>query len=131
MSLNELEPIDALRAVELLEKAVAERGEEWVYQRVHDPLYDFCGDGVCLYVNEGQPSCLVGMALVLHGVPVQRLEEINRVGAGALHDHFAEVVAASAAEVFREAQTAQDSGATWGDALSAARSRAADFGVSV
>lgn len=123
--------IDKARALRLLEEAVAERGESYLYGTP---------DGSCVYVTkDGQPSCGVGLALAKAGVPADVLAYIdyNRDGAyesnrfdetqiDALDivDYLREkdvVIEAEAAEVFRTFQREQDLEIPWGAALDEAK----------
>lgn len=121
------EVIDAARAVELLEKAVAERGEQYVYAKVFDasaPEWSVPHGYVCVYVDpaDGQPSCMVGLALSLAGVTTEELLNVNDTSAASLPGERLSVeVSPAAATVFENAQQMQDMGATWGNALAAAR----------
>ena len=109
-----------------LEAVVAERGADWVYP---DEWRD---DGVCRYVVDGCPACIVGAALAHLGVPVDVLAvfetsaamltyELGELG----HVHKDDDQWATAALV--RAQFVQDGSppdrppGTWGEALVAAR----------
>jgi hypothetical protein len=85
--------------------------------------------GKCLYAifDEGAdrvvPSCIVGTALHSRGVPAGVLASMNRCGsveevysnAEEFDAYF--VLTGGAFEVLQAAQTAQDTGRTWGTAL--------------
>lgn len=114
------EKIDVPRALELLEECVAERGADYVYGYPPEGGLD------CLYVfrdvngePEG-PGCIAGMVLNKLSIDVPREWEgttFNGLPAS-------EVFTPAAAGVIREAQARQDNGATWGEALEAAKQRA-------
>lgn len=99
---------DALRA---LNQAVADKGYNHVYERIH---------AVCYNVWEGKPDCIVGHALVYLGVPVEWFETDSLCNDGA-----SDVCSAlfrddmfrfddDAIELFRSAQDSQDNASTWG-----------------
>lgn len=104
---------DAIRA---LREAVAERGEDYVYQ-----LLD---GGACLYVHNEAPSCGVGLALSKLGVPLSILKQMDDYGLGSSMDDASPVLHENgyalergAYAAFREFQHTQDSGVKWGAAL--------------
>ena len=104
----------AREALELLEKAVATRGEDFVYQKRL---------GGCLYVYQGKPDCLIGVALIdFAGWPLSDLERFCPVASVARE--FPGRIGADAVAVLQAAQDAQDAGETWGQALRAARNKA-------
>lgn len=124
-----MERINARRALELLTDVVDAYGEGTVYAK----MACFCSDRgcdetlVCTYAYEGEPSCMVGHALIRAGATVGQLEELDRNGGGAgmLDDPnlspIWENVTRGAVGVFFAAQVRQDQGDTWGSALAAAR----------
>lgn len=85
--------------------------------------------GECVYADGGKPVCLVGTALVEAGVPVLALERMDRQqnGDGGSIDkpRVLEILASDgevtleprALALFRTAQSYQDDGGTWGDAV--------------
>lgn len=105
---------DALRA---LEEAVAEKGEDFVYERVEN------GHGflTCQYVVGGAPSCIAAHALVRLGVPVGDLASLEGQTPSGLADAGVIDADAEAIKVLDQAQSAQDAGETWGAALATAR----------
>lgn len=110
-----LETIDEQRALDLLAKAVTERGEDYVYERVNrDALHA----GQCLYGEHGQPSCMVGMALYLHGLPGRALDHLAGAAADLYHD--LDFLTPEASQVFERAQQHQDNGKSWGEAYEVA-----------
>lgn len=138
--------IDKSKALELLHKAVDEKGNDYVYPR---------GTGLasqtCTYERNGEPSCIVGHALAYVGVPVEHLkvldslsdpaigndttiatlEEDYEVGAEAsyfdpetdigpsawLETNDDVVLTEEALLVFATAQNRQDAGTPWGEAV--------------
>lgn len=105
------------KTVELLNETVQEFGEDYVYSRNDE--------GRCVYVQDGQPSCLVGHVLVKAGVPLERLEaaDSNFGGTGAdvlirqINREGAVKVDGKARTALAEAQYTQDHGNTWGLAV--------------
>src|SRR5690606_14659629 len=103
-------------AVRLLKKVVAERGDEFVYKE----------DSGCFYAHNGGPSCGVGLALHMAGVPVNVLSEMDRIDQSEisntetldvlalLHDM---TLTPTAVQVFQRFQSNQDSGLEYGAAL--------------
>lgn len=108
----------AQQALELLEKAVATRGEDYVYPK--RPSINNDPTPTCLYAYQGKPDCLIGVALSIAGWTIEELV--------ALEDHgvrYAPALAANVSDaarlVFQAAQNVQDGGSTWGAALDNAR----------
>jgi len=96
-----------------LEEAVAERGEDYVYDE-HDD------GGHCVYVKDGRPSCLVGNALVKLGViTVEELVPFETKSANYVTRALNAPVAVQAA--LCRAQAVQDDGEPWGAALEQAK----------
>lgn len=98
-----------------IEKAVADKGADYVYNPRHDRT--------CVYTEDGEPSCIVGTALVNLGFePNPKWDTAPRSGvfedtaADTILPHFfdipGDVVLAA-----RKAQIEQDNGGTWGQAL--------------
>lgn len=119
------EMIDARRALELL-CDVVDGNEDFVYHE--DPRV-----GMCRYVLDGQPSCLVGHVLVRAGWTVEQVADLDPVrdgyiytggvSAGELFGTFPEYFTVDAVRVLAAAQSAQDMQSSWGEALEYARSR--------
>lgn len=130
--------LSADQAIELLEAAVATRGAEYNYRFTAQE-----GSGAtCLYIRNGEPSCLVGVALVTEGVPIEVLtyidefthdcenecledcteSSIGSIWAGqVLRDRAGLMLSDEARWVLSSAQIYQDTGRTWGEALEAAK----------
>lgn len=109
------------RAVELL-KEVAEERPDFVYAPPND-------QGACVYVHEGEPSCIVGHVLVRMGVPTEHLDfdvPDNIPTAIGLLSRLEETglvdVNSDDAWVLERAQREQDSGVPWGKAVKMALS---------
>lgn len=122
---GDLAAIDGPKALELLRAAVATRGPDYVYKPP--------SSGHCVYVADGKPSCVVGVALAIHGVPIAQLQKLDGqekggTSAAGLDSHLS-FVNREAASVLGAAQAVQDEAyidqlfdptCTWGAALIAA-----------
>jgi hypothetical protein len=110
--------IDKAKALQLISKAVDQNGADYV-----DP-YAAEGAG-CFYASGGQPSCIVGTAYALAGATIEQVVAMDSQYGGVIDTMPEHVIpietTPGAIEVFAVAQTAQDNGQTWGDALRAAR----------
>jgi hypothetical protein len=105
------------KAVSLIREAIAEKGEDYVYEKIDDG---------CYYVHGGQPSCLVGHVLVRAGVNMDLLE-----AEGGLYDAhgYADALCGEleregiltagrrTIRLLNEVQYNQDRGVSWGAAL--------------
>ncbi|WP_025157226.1 hypothetical protein [Leifsonia aquatica] len=118
--------IDRDRAIELMERAVAEKGADYVYD-----LSDEYGTGIaCFYVRGGKPSCIVGHALHYAGVDIETLVELDSP-AGYSSTSIESIIendrvpglsfTAEARAALRTAQSAQDLRETWGHSLDLAK----------
>ena len=111
-------------ANELLDKAIAERGADYVY----NPPEEMASQGQCYYVHGDQPGCIVGHVLNLFGVSLETLSTVEG------NDAFYAIrkLLPSTSEVVREfltdIQHNQDNGMRWGEAVNEAR---AEFGMAV
>lgn len=101
--------------IEALRRAVEERGPDYVYERPFDPARQ---DTLCLYRDPitDEPSCLIGLA-ISYIYPDLRLKEYTGVS-GSFTD--IENIEGGAMLIASYAQSVQDSGGTWGEALKAA-----------
>lgn len=133
MTSTEKPTIDAERALSLMERAVEKMGVDYTY-----PAGDPDGSiNTCVYVRDGEPSCLVGHALFIAGIDIDALADLDtysetdvstlargneEVGQEPVLPRLA-VLSGDAVEVFQTAQMDQDQGRTWGEALSHARRR--------
>ena len=100
---------------EAIEAVVAEKGEDFVYDvEVH-------GDGAnCLYVKDGQPSCIVGHVMARLGYPLDMF--IGLEGQTPITGPFLDVFSGlpgHVAAALNSAQIRQDGGKTWGESLDA------------
>lgn len=79
------------------------------------------GDGppACRYVHDGAPDCLAGTVLHRHGIPLSQLSGQEGVAADYLPSRWLD---SDAAELLAEAQSVQDRGDPWRDALAEAES---------
>ena len=102
--LSELTPETFLEA---LRECVAEAGEDYVYK------------GSCVYALGGKPSCLIGKALAKLGVPITTLEWMDEFGDTSAKSMlpYLGVYNDKVRRMAYAAQTAQDTGFTWGFAL--------------
>ena len=111
-------------ALDLLAKAVAKRGEDYVYEKL-----DYASGLECRYAHRGAPSCLVGEVLFEAGITLAALVRFDRDEIGnpsALVDTDSLDIPFATAFALDRAQQAQDTGKTWGAALQAARDYVAD-----
>jgi hypothetical protein len=101
-------------ALSLLERAVKERGEDYVYHRAY---------GACWYFLHGQPSCGVGLVLSWLGVKPEQARE--KAGAtitlADLRNKRILDASPSATALLLRFQYWQDQGRPWGTALASAR----------
>jgi hypothetical protein len=117
--------IDQARALKLMDQAVEERGGSFVY---YDQFAESYREyGTCRYQVDGQPACLVGLALSKAGLTVEELELLEGSSIQASYEQGrlpAErlEITHEALKVLELAQTLQDNDATWGEALESARS---------
>lgn len=117
--------IDKTTCMELLDKAVAERGEEYIYA---SPVKSLFGEPKCVYVDtstgERRPSCLVALVLYMAGVPLSKLEIYENVPARTMLKGLSDQNVIKSTPVVREAlnksQREQDMGSTWRSARASA-----------
>ena len=104
-----------------MREAVAERGAGFVYPEQGSELAKQgwrSGGVTCVYaLPSGEPGCLIGLAL--HKIDPELLESVRSslVPAQQVLQHMLGVQDYALAYAAREAQEAQDSGKTWGEAL--------------
>ena len=112
-------------ASELIDRAIAERGEDFVYQ------------DSCVYETLGDPSCMVGRVLAKAGVPIETLRMMDMVDKWSPVNEYGEriytttdfatvvqsgkfsnafTVDNGALELLHEAQVRQDNRDPWGEA---------------
>lgn len=136
--------ITAEQALDALEKAVALKGPDYVYTDqatgIRADSEEWHGTGIgCRYAGpDGEPACIVGTALSIIDQAVFDVVRECEAEEGSFPvidlcegtgDVPVVVAAADAVWVFRCAQVAQDGGATWGEALKAAREYATEIEV--
>lgn len=119
--------VEEVRA--LIVRAIEEKGADYRYQmptQVDRETGDEWQD--CVYVANGQPSCLVGHVLVMAGVPMLDIAPFEGTSAdatwgslmdGTPHTYVRDDDASVVAQALWAAQREQDSGKTWGEALEA------------
>jgi hypothetical protein len=107
------------RAVELLERAVQEKGADYAMPKNED------GGGVvgCVYFDEKtkKPSCLVGHALAYDGFTYEDLGVNNRRAISCVGPELYDRLADRTRRLLVHVQDDQDNGATWGSALEFAK----------
>lgn len=122
-----LHGVTAQQVAETARAVVQEFGEGYVYTPpADDPRAD--EDGICLYVNDGKPSCIVGHIVHRLGVPLEVLRregdlhldpkvshEPMTLSAGFLLPKLGAPDHVTAA--LNAGQIAQDTRETWGTAL--------------
>lgn len=96
-------------ALELLNKAVEDKGEDYIYLPP--------GRDGCVYFNKGKPSCIVGHVLAAKGVKSTDLNSAYN-GSGVTTLDIAEDERASLLLI--QAQLTQDGGEPWGEAVKTA-----------
>lgn len=101
-----------------LQEAVAEREADYRYKE------HFAN---CRYQDQGEPSCIVGLALSKMGVSIDKLDEMDNncdvfstsVDALCSAELFPIKLNKTEVQALSEAQACQDQGGTWGEALKA------------
>lgn len=121
------------RFAEAIRAVVAEAGRDHVYELRVDDDYNL---GVCDYVRDDQPSCLIGQALARVGVPVDVLARyegkssdwvMEKLGERYPEWTFSRPIQSAA----RDAQTAQDQELSWGHSLDKFEDGLREAGVEV
>lgn len=108
--------IDKDRALDLLEQAVAERGADYI---------DTDAKGSCTYLHydTNTPGCIVGTVFHAAGLPIERLEAMDKLGSlmcispKMLKVSYDIDITEEAHALLRTAQSEQDSGTAWGLAV--------------
>lgn len=116
---------DIVKAV----REIAAEDPDYRYNPHYDPE-DMSPTMMCSYINnmDGEPGgCIVGRAMRAVGVPKSRLLKAEGVGVMSLlidfeDDHETYEYSIEEAAWLREVQNAQDTGETWGEAVTAADS---------
>lgn len=110
----------------LIEIAVSERGENFRYEDyAEDDLDVEIEPNACLYRHPvtGKPLCIAGVVLAEAGL----IDLVREGDIVAGQSHLVGKVSSYALDVLNAAQAAQDSGETWGAALTQARERAEEL----
>ncbi|WP_166345175.1 hypothetical protein [Phytoactinopolyspora limicola] len=100
------------RAVALTEEVIAGK-EDFVYRSPNCRIE-------CVYIHRGAPSCLVGLILVAHGIPINVVVRRNGQAIGNRLDLPADAIDGWAKIFLCHLQTWQDRGEPWGQAFSLA-----------
>jgi hypothetical protein len=115
--MSDIIEIDNSRALDLLYEVVL-GNEEFKYQEVNTKN----GESGCYYVHDNQPSCGIGKALALAGVPISVLKKMDGNHSGINIDAAVEIEEAKACftltpqalRIFAIFQDYQDHGEPWG-----------------
>ena len=111
MTRDDLRTLTTGEFLHALRQVVAEKGESYTYPESERDAWD-----VCRYWHNGQPSCIIGHALDALGVVVP--PSLEGMSANSIFREWRAKDPVTRAAL--AAQRAQDRGATWGEALSAA-----------
>lgn len=101
------------QARELLHRAVAEKGADYVYTSRKNPQF-----AQCVYVENGQPSCIIGHVVNYLGVPLDAIKE--GVGPDQVLSDAGITAESTTAKLLHHAQLQQDQGIPWGQAVAIA-----------
>lgn len=107
-------------AVDLLNRAVAEKGPDYVYPRS-------LSDGLCVYFEGSAPSCIVGHLLAYKGIDAEQVAVQNENGFDTLIGDDVIGVDRKTECLLNVAQASQDSQMPWGDAVALAMWSAENF----
>jgi len=110
------------QAFELLDQAVIKLGADNEYKRGGSQL----SGPSCVYVRNGEASCIVATALAIAGVPVEVMAEWDKETDSTILSVFENgnapaLLTREAAEVFQTAQMYQDTEYTFGRSVELAR----------
>ena len=118
--------IDRAQALSLLQQAVDAKGTDYVYQEIPKPGTTRAPG--CWYESNGAPSCGVGQALFLGGVPLQVLADMDNAAEDSSIGAMDTLLAANGVEltpdalvVFSVFQSYQDLVNSWGYSLGRAK----------
>lgn len=101
--------IEYEQALELLNRAVAEKGEDFIIT-----------DGVCqyFYPDSGTPCCIVGHAISYLGYTFDDVRGFNQeADVAVLDSELGLGLTSQAHDLWRNAQISQDQGRSWGYAV--------------
>lgn len=112
--------LDAKGAIGLLRLVVFEKGADHTYSRVPGSF-----GPVCVNFYDGEPSCIVGHVLANLGVSAEKAAEMEvshnvsvvNVARNLKRCGYEWEIGEDAVDLLEEAQTLQDNGHTWGEAL--------------
>lgn len=107
-------PLTLLEADRLAREIIDEVGPDYRYT-IHP------GIGVCQYVYEGEPDCIVGRILHRHGVSIATLRKWEGSTAAEMcrvYQGTQPLLTMEASQFLDDLQGEQDGGATWGSAYS-------------
>lgn len=101
--------LDYHETVELLNRAVAEKGDDYIDPTSHDFI------GCAYFNNDGSPSCIVGHVLAYAGITAADMGGFNGYAASFVIRHLQPrlTFTPGAAAVLEAAQRLQDHGTTW------------------
>lgn len=101
-----------------MEQAVRERGPDFVYPK-GESGWRLNPSGMCRYVrtDKEEPACLIGLALFKLGVPLEELRGYESSGADIVIDGTTSLGHEDVFAAATTAQSIQDEGSTWGEAL--------------
>jgi len=112
-------PLTLTKTMKLLNEVVKEKGRDFVYKSPSNA-------NICKYAHNNRPGCLVGQVLHRAGVPISALKVMDDWGSiGRCVSEGKIVLDPDVKQVLQDAQTVQDRERTWGEALDAAKHRAA------
>lgn len=104
------------RTLELLREVIAEKGEDFVYE----PLVDENGLSTCRYLDQGQPSCLVGHVLYRAGISPAELAGVEDITPDSSSETWLGWGTPRAIDLLADVQEKQDRHVAWGEALASA-----------
>jgi len=129
---TKMRTIDKQEAITLLERAVAERGADWVYPRYAKCCYTVSGDSrigreLGYAVGETGPACMVGLALS-YAIPSELDAAVDEDAFVSVNGNGVQVLAKAlrkqgvrvtkdALELMNAVQDRQDGRKPWGQAL--------------
>ncbi len=118
--------IDKDEAIRLLRKEVANKGPDYVYERLNSRF----SSRSCVYFDEvtGEPSCIVGHVLADTEHVQDIATNLNIVGVAHIAEVFPDLMTREATQIFEVAQDFQDRQHPWGQSLEAAEKKYRELG---
>lgn len=113
-----MEALTLDRVKALAAEVVEEFGKDYVYPEEHRRWNT--GTHMCVYVHEGNPSCMVGQILARHGVSTEQLSRFEFRGAWNVASNLVPGTSESALRYLDRLQGKQDEGFTWGESMESA-----------